>query len=60
MAEYRAYSVGLDGRFVGFEGMVCDDDEQAIVKAQLLVDGHDVELWSGPRHVVTLKHKSET
>ena len=46
MAEYRAYIVGDDGHFMGFEGLVCSDDAQAIENAKCLVDGHDVELWS--------------
>jgi hypothetical protein len=55
MAEYRAYPVGTDGKFVGFEPLVCDTDDEAIAKAKHLVNGHDVQLWSGPRLVVRLK-----
>ena len=33
----------------------CADDEAAIQKAKQLVDGHDVELWDGPRFVTGLK-----
>jgi len=54
MAEYRAYIVGDDGHFMGFEGLVCSDDAQAIENAKCLVDGHDVELWSGERFVTRL------
>jgi hypothetical protein len=36
MADYRAYTVGLDGRFIGFEALVCADDAEAIKKAKLL------------------------
>jgi hypothetical protein len=54
MPEYRAYQVGLDGHFVGFEPLVCTDDDQATERARRLVDGHDVELWSGPRFVTRL------
>jgi hypothetical protein len=31
---------------------------EAIAKAQQLVDGHDVELWSGPRLVIRLEAKT--
>ena len=31
--EYRAYTVGSDGRFIGFEPLVCADDPEAIQKA---------------------------
>ena len=58
MPEYRAYQVGLDGHFIGFEPLVCADDNAAIEQAGRLVNGHDVELWSGPRMVVRLNRKS--
>jgi hypothetical protein len=57
MAEYRAYTVGLDGHFSGYEPIVCADDAQAIAKAKRLVDGHDIELWSGARFVIRLERK---
>jgi hypothetical protein len=59
MREYRAYTVGVDGHFTGFEPMICADDTEAIEKAKRLVDGHDVELWSGQRLVIRLDHKPE-
>jgi hypothetical protein len=58
MPDYRAYLVGRDGHFSGFEELVCGDDADAIEKAEQLVDGHDVELWSGARLVVVLQHTS--
>jgi hypothetical protein len=51
MPEYRAYSVGDDGRFTGFEPLVCADDAEAIKKARVLSQRHGVALWSGPRLV---------
>jgi hypothetical protein len=33
MPEYRAYPVGIDGHFIGFEPLVCADDAGAIEKA---------------------------
>jgi hypothetical protein len=54
MAEYRAYIVGQDGHFAGCEHMLCPDDFEAINRAKLLVDGHAVELWSGPRFIIRL------
>jgi hypothetical protein len=59
VAEYRAYAVGHDGHFVGYEPLVCGSDNEAIEKAKGLVDGHDVELWSGDRFVIRLSHKPE-
>jgi hypothetical protein len=55
VAEYRAYVVGDDGHFVNFEGFVAADDGEAIVRAKRLVDGHDIELWSGERFVIRLQ-----
>jgi hypothetical protein len=59
MPEYRAFLVGEDGHFTGFEEMVCDDDAAALERAGQLVDGHDVELWNGARLVKLLKHTSD-
>jgi hypothetical protein len=57
--EYRAYFVGHDGHFNGYEPLVCVNDAIAIEKAKRLLDGHDIELWSGTRLVIALKHKPE-
>jgi hypothetical protein len=57
MPEYRAYTVRVDGHFIGFEPIVCADDAAAVEKAKRLVDGHDVELWSGPRLIIRLERK---
>jgi len=54
MTEYRAYTLGPDGHLISFEPLVCRGDDEAIAKAQQLVDGHDVELWNGPRFVIRL------
>ena len=55
MNEYRAYIVGGDGHFTGYRAFRCHDDEQAIAWAGQLLDGQDVELWSGERFVVLLQ-----
>jgi hypothetical protein len=47
MIEYRAYTVGLDGHFIGLKEFVCADDSEAIKMAKHLIDGHNVELWCG-------------
>jgi len=54
MADYRAFTVGLDGRFIGFEPLVCADDAEAIERAKLLVGDRSIELWNGPRFVIRL------
>jgi hypothetical protein len=58
LAEYKAYIVGRDGHFIGYQPLVCADDYEAIEKAKRLVDTNDVELWSGPRFVTQLKAKN--
>lgn len=59
MTEYRIYTVGLDGHFIGFEALLCADDAEAIDRARRLVDGCDLELWSGDRLVTRLGRKPE-
>lgn len=54
MPEYRAYGVGDDGHFSGCELLVCANDEEAITKAKVLSQRHGVELWSGPRLVISM------
>ena len=56
MPEYRAYTVGVDGHFIGFEPIACADDAAAVEKAKRLVYGHDVELWQRDRKVAEFKH----
>jgi len=55
MAEYRAYTLGRDEHFTGLEPLVCADDAEAIEQAKRLVNGSDIELWSGDRLVIRLK-----
>jgi hypothetical protein len=59
MAEYRAYIVGIDGRFVRAIGLLCPDDRTAKEYAKNLVDGHDVELWQAKRRIAKFQHKPE-
>jgi hypothetical protein len=44
-----------DGHFIGFEPMICSDDTEAITNARRLVDGHDIEFWSGTGSLSGLK-----
>jgi hypothetical protein len=57
MAEYRAYTIGSDGHFAGYEAFVCEGDATAIERAKRLVAADDVEFWSGPRLVAKLPGK---
>jgi hypothetical protein len=55
VTDYRAYTIGLAGRIIGYEPLACGSDEEAIKKATSLIRKHDIELWSGERLVVRLK-----
>jgi hypothetical protein len=57
--EYRAYTVGIDGHFTASRAFTCANDADAIVWAKQLVDGHDVELWSGERFIIKLEHQEK-
>jgi hypothetical protein len=54
MTGYRAYIVGQDGHFISATELECADDEAALKYAKQLVNGHDVEIWSGPRFIARL------
>jgi hypothetical protein len=54
MPDYRAYTVGDDGHFNGYEPLVCANDEEAITKARILAHRHGVELWCGLRLVSSI------
>jgi hypothetical protein len=56
MAEYRAYIMGEDGHIRSYRAFVCDGDVDAMVWAKHLLDGNDIELWSGGRFVNRLNH----
>jgi hypothetical protein len=52
---YRLYFIDRTNHISRPPEMVeCADDQEAIQKAKQFVDGHDVELWDGPRLVVRL------
>jgi hypothetical protein len=57
MADYRAYTVGLDGHFINFQAFSCADDPDAIERARQFVEGRAVELWSGERFVARLEQR---
>ena len=59
MPDYRAFTIGRDGHFIGFEPLVCGDDAEAIEQAKRLVEACDVELWCGPRLVIRLAPPEE-
>jgi hypothetical protein len=59
MPGYRAYIVGVGGRFLRSVELVCPDDEVAKEYAKRLVGGHNVELWQRDRQVAKFEHTRE-
>jgi hypothetical protein len=59
MADYRVHIIGDDGNFINSRAFSCDNDPDAIEWAKQLVDGQDVELWSGARMIIRLERKPE-
>jgi hypothetical protein len=60
MQEYRAYVIGPDGHIQRRFDLLCADDEAAKERAQLLVNGRDLELWQFDRMVAKFTYKSHT
>ena len=59
MVDYRAYILASDGRIAKGIDLECVDDEEAKRWAEKLVNGHDVELWQGPRKVDRFKYRPQ-
>jgi hypothetical protein len=59
VVDYRAYFVGSEGHFVRFVRLSCSDDAEAIEQARRLIEGQDIELWSGERFIVRLRQKQD-
>jgi hypothetical protein len=58
MPEYRAYTVGLEGRLVHYEPLACTNDAEAIIETNRLLRAHDMELWRGARLVTRLQRRA--
>jgi hypothetical protein len=41
------------------QAFVCGNDDDAVVWAKQLMDGADIELWSGERFIIRLDHKKK-
>jgi hypothetical protein len=57
MPEYRLYTL-TDGNEIAGPGVVvdCHSDEEAIAQARTLLNGQDIEIWSGTRIVTRLRY----
>lgn len=60
MNHYRIVTIGRDGKLSRHRGVVCDNDDDAIVWAKQFVDEAPVELWRGARFVARLEPRSES
>jgi hypothetical protein len=47
MVKYRVFPAGMDGRFIGFEPLFCESDDEAVAKAERLADGHTLNFGAG-------------
>jgi hypothetical protein len=54
MPEYRIYTIGIDGHFIGREALVCDSDDAAAEEARRELNVPTVEVWCGTRMVIRL------
>jgi hypothetical protein len=59
VSAYRAYIIGYDGHIASYRTFVCDCDADAAIWTKQLLDGHDIELWSGDRFVILLQSPSK-
>lgn len=60
MAQYRAFSLGVNGRYTRFVDLQCGDDAQAAKVAGLVAASGPVDLWCGGRFVARLGDKGLT
>ena len=44
MPEYRVYTIGPDGRIFKANPMICENDEEAISRARVIVAEHPIEI----------------
>ena len=58
MAEYRLYFLAEAGHIRGAVDLECNDDGEAIRRAEGHSDGRAKELWRGPHRVTTLPARS--
>ena len=57
MTVYRAYLIDKDDRVESFKPVEADNDDEAVVAAEQLMDGHDVEVWLLDRMVGRLSKR---
>ena len=56
MPEYRIHILTFGNKIAGPAIEVdCQSDEEAVAKARTLLNGQDIEIWSGARIVTRLR-----
>src|SRR3954464_1409399 len=56
MTQYRIYAFREDGHFSTVRRLECTDRDQAVQKAQQILDGQDGELWES-EHLIALRNR---
>jgi hypothetical protein len=59
MPDFRVYFIGDDGHIKGVHELANMTEPNAIEHAKQLLNGHDLEVWEGERHVANLSKKSD-
>ena len=49
--RYRAVLIDVNGCTVATVRIKASEDDEAVVQAKVLVDGHGVDLWDGVRFI---------
>ena len=56
MSDYRIQILTFGNKIAGSAVEVdCQSDEEAVAKARTLLNGQDIEIWSGTRFVARLR-----
>lgn len=58
MTEYNVFLLNENGGIIDKHMIEAANDHEALAAAKQLVDGHDVEVWQGARHLTTLTRNS--
>jgi hypothetical protein len=53
--DYRVYFLGDDGHVVAREDVIAENDEEAVLAATQLQNGHPIEVWQLDRKVALIE-----
>ena len=60
MKSYRAYILNKEGHVISYAALDCTTDEQAIARAEQLLEHDIIEVWELGRKVATLRPTPQT